>query len=126
MIAALYAPPLVLLLFVLTMQVVSRRKSRAISLGDGGDPALLARIRAHGNCAEYAPLGLLLMVVAELSGAAPAVVHLSGLALVAGRLLHAWALAWRGPFAARAGGMVLTLTSLVLSSLAGLVGVLAA
>lgn len=117
MTTALYALPLVALYIVLAARVVNFRKANRVSLGDGGSAELLCRIRAHGNCGEYAPFGVVLLALAELSQAPAPVVHLSGVALVAGRFLHAWAIGWNGPMGARVAGMVLTFTAMGLASL---------
>jgi uncharacterized membrane protein YecN with MAPEG domain len=112
----LYAAALTALYIFLAVRVIAFRRSNRVSLGDGGKPVLLARIRAHANCAEYAPLGVLLLLIAELSAAAPVLLHLSGLVLLAGRILHAWALSGPDRFAARTAGMVMTFTSLALAA----------
>lgn len=116
-ITPLYAAPLVALLVVLSFRVIFRRVSARISLGDGGDQALLARMRAQANFAEYVPLALLLLAIAELSDGPPWVLHLIGSTLLAGRLLHAWSIGFRGPMAARQAGMILTFTALVIGAL---------
>lgn len=120
-VAPLYALPLVALFIGLSVAVVSRRRDRRVSLGDGGDAVLLARIRAHGNCAEFAPLGLVVLLLAELAGAAPFWLHLTGTALVAGRLAHAAALLG-GPMMLRVGGMALTFAALGIGALAAVLG----
>jgi len=48
-----------------------------------------AAIRAHGNFAEYVPLTLLLMALCELAGVGALWLHVGGLALLVGRILHA-------------------------------------
>ena len=115
-ITPLYAAALTALFITLSLRVIALRRSGRVSLGDAGDPALLARIRAQGNCAEYAPLGVVLLLLAELAGATPALLHLSGLLLLAGRICHAWALSGRGRFGARTSGMLMTFTALILSA----------
>ncbi len=85
----IYAGLLAVLFIALSARVIARRISAHVSLGDGGDALLMRRIRVQGNCAEYAPFGVLLLAVAELSGAAPLWLHLCGVALVAGRISHA-------------------------------------
>jgi uncharacterized membrane protein YecN with MAPEG domain len=112
----LYAAALTALFISLSLRVIALRRSGRVSLGDAGDPALLARIRAQGNCAEYAPLGIVLLLLAELAGAAPALLHLSGLSLLAGRVIHARALSGPGRFAARTIGMLMTFAALSLSA----------
>ena len=49
---------------VLTLQVGRLRGQKHVSLGDGGDPELLAAIRAHGNFMEFTPILLLLIYMA--------------------------------------------------------------
>ena len=64
----IYAGLLALLFILLSMRVIGTRRAARVALGDGGIPALLRRQRVHGNFAEYAPLALLLMALAELQG----------------------------------------------------------
>ncbi len=112
----LYAAALTALFITLSLRVIGLRRSGRVSLGDAGNPALLVRIRAQGNCAEYAPLGIVLLLLAELAGAAPALLHLSGLVLLAGRISHAWALSGPGRLGARTIVMLMTFTALALSA----------
>lgn len=95
MIAGIYAGAGAILLVVLSALVVAARVRARVSLGDGGDPALEKTVRAQGNFVEYAPLGLLLILLAELQGAPAPVLHGLGLALLAGRVLHAWGITRR-------------------------------
>ncbi|MCV2879535.1 MAPEG family protein [Sedimentimonas flavescens] len=118
MITPLYALPLTALFIALSARVINYRKAQRISLGDGDDPELRGRVRAHGNCAEFAPMGLVLLLMAELAQAPAPALHFAGAALLTGRVLHAWAIGWRGPFAARVAGMVLTFLSLAAAALA--------
>ena len=77
----LYAGLLGLLLLALSINVIRDRFRTKVSLGDGNDALLQKSIRAHGNFVEYAPLGLVLIAVAELQGAPAFAVHLLGTAL---------------------------------------------
>ena len=86
----IYAGLLALLFFVLSLRVVKLRGHGA-SLGDGGNPLLLRRIRAHGNFAEYVPFILLMMGVLELSHYSAYLLHALGIALLIARLLHGYA-----------------------------------
>ena len=117
----IYAAVLALLFVALSMRVIGLRFRRRVSLGDGGDAELMQRIRAQANCAEYAPFGVLLLLIAELTGAPVWALHLSGLCLLAGRLAHGVALSGRMKFALRKTGMVLTFTSICLSAILGLI-----
>src|SRR5436309_1472162 len=53
-----------LLVALLSFYVGRVRGRKKINLGDGGDPEMLAAIRAHANLVEYAPLCLLLIYLA--------------------------------------------------------------
>jgi uncharacterized protein len=89
---ALYAAPLVLLFMALSAYVIIYRRGNRLPLGDAGDAELLSRMRAQGNCAEYMPLGLILLMIAEQAG--PGVLfHLAGVSLLIGRFVHAGHLA---------------------------------
>ncbi|MDA0702715.1 MAG: MAPEG family protein [Proteobacteria bacterium] len=103
----LYASLLAALYLALALRVSLRRRAAGIDLGDGGDVELMRRIRAHGNFAEYVPFVLLLMAMAELGGAGHILLHVLGIALVAGRLCHAWGIG-SSSTAARVIGMLLT------------------
>lgn len=120
--ACLYAGVNALLMVWLSIRVVGQRRKHGISLGDGGNADAQRAIRAHGNFVEYAPMGLLLVVLTALVGAPPVAVHLLGLTLTLGRMSHAWHFVSAKPvLATRAAGMLLTYTALILGGL-GLVG----
>lgn len=117
-----YASFLAILLLVLSVRVVTYRRGNQISLGDAGDKSLLKRMRAQANCAEYAPMGLLLLMITELQGAPGFVLHLLGLMLVSGRLAHAYGFSASPPkMGLRVLGMVLTFTMLALTVIGMLV-----
>lgn len=122
LISPFYAALTTVIFMILCTRVILYRRVNGISLGDSGDKNLLKRIRAQANCAEYAPLGLVLLMMTELSGAPALTIHLAGIALVMGRALHAYGISSTPQkMALRVGGMVLTLTMMGLTSL-GLLG----
>lgn len=84
---ALYAAILAVILTALAINVTVHRAKLKISLGDGGNPQMLRMIRLHGNAVEYIPLALMLMLVYEINGGSHTVLHIAGVALIAGRLL---------------------------------------
>jgi len=84
-----YAALLGLLLIVLSWGVSKNRMRAQVSLGHGGDESLSAAIRAQGNFIEYVPLALILLLLAESSGAQTWLLHVFGGALLLGRLMHA-------------------------------------
>lgn len=121
-VTTLYASLCALLFLVLTIRVISYRRAASVSVGDAGDRVLLGRIRAQANCAEYLPIGLILLALAELQGAPQTALHLLGLALLAGRIAHAIGFS-RTPqiMRLRATGMMLTLGMIAATAL-GLLG----
>lgn len=116
-ITALYAALLGFVFIGLSARVITYRRSNRISMGDAGDRRLLQLMRTQANCAEYAPMGLILLGLLEMQSAPALLVHLAGLMLLAGRLLHAWGFGAPEPvMPARVAGMALTLTMLGLTS----------
>ncbi|UWR14148.1 MAPEG family protein [Sulfitobacter sp. M368] len=117
-ITPIYAALIVLLFLVLSWRVILYRRAHRLSLGDTGDKNLLKRMRAQANCAEYAPLALLLMVMSELMGSPAVALHLMGLTLVAGRVLHALGFAATPQkIILRQLGMLLTLLMMAVTAL---------
>jgi uncharacterized protein len=113
-ITPLYAALAALILVVLTARVILLRNKLKVLVGDGGHIALERAIRAHGNFIEYVPLGLLLILLCELTGAAAATLHGLGAALIVARLAHAWGLSnSEGVSAGRGVGIVLTIFVLI-------------
>ncbi|MGA2794937.1 MAG: MAPEG family protein [Roseiarcus sp.] len=91
-IVALYAAILGLLAAALTLNVILNRVRSSVESGDGGVPALMQALRAHGNFIEQAPIALILIASAEAAGARALVVHALGLALLIARFASAVAL----------------------------------
>lgn len=84
----IYALAVAAIYLVLWFRVTKLRASKGVSIGDGGDKALLLRIRQHGNCAEWSSFVLILMILAEGMGAPAFYLHISGALLVVGRIVH--------------------------------------
>lgn len=91
-VTALWTALIALLMLGLMLRVVQLRLTRRIGIGDGGDKELAKAIRVHGNATETLPIALLLMLVLELGGGSPTLLHVSGTTLLIGRLAHAWGL----------------------------------
>ena len=107
-VTALYAGLNALILMWLAAEVVSRRRSRSVSLGDGGDKELGKVIRAHGNAAETIPIALILLALAELFGAPAVALHIAGVLLTGGRIAHALHFTGRAGMRFRIYGMIAT------------------
>lgn len=107
--AALWVGLHLLLLLILALLVVRQRQKHKVAIGDDGIAELLQAIRAQGNAVEYIPPALIGLVVLELTGAPPLLVHVGGLVLFVGRVLHAIGLSNSGGVSMlRTAGVVLT------------------
>jgi len=114
----IYAALCALVFLGLSWHVIAYRRANRISLGDSGDKALLKRMRAQANAAEYMPIALILLALTEASGAPALAVHTLGLALLTGRILHPLGFAATPQkFILRQIGMILTLAMIALSAL---------
>jgi uncharacterized membrane protein YecN with MAPEG domain len=114
-VTALYAALMALLIIVLGLRVVALRRRHRVGIGDGGEGGLQRAIRVHANAVEWGLPVLLLLLVAELNRASPFLLHVAGIALILGRLMHAVGLSSRtGVSIGRTGGMVLTIVALVM------------
>lgn len=120
-ITPVYAGLAALLFVFLSARVIGARRTARVGLGDGGNRLLLRRQRAHGNFAEYVPLAIVLMALAELQGTPAPVLHLIGGLLIVGRLVHAYGLSREPePSLTRVLGMGLTFVALVTAALVNL------
>jgi uncharacterized membrane protein YecN with MAPEG domain len=111
-----YAALLGLLYVYLSLATVSRRKKVLVALGDGGDKLLQKKVRAHGNFQEYVPIALILIALFEYLGAFDWLIHLLAMALLIGRLLHAFGVSMEHEkLIYRVSGMGLTFLSILIS-----------
>jgi len=85
----LYGGLTVLLVVVLGALVSARRGAEQIGPGQTPDKELARRIRAHGNAAEWSPLGILLLGLIEAAGGTSNTLHSAGGLFFLGRILHA-------------------------------------
>jgi uncharacterized membrane protein YecN with MAPEG domain len=124
-ITALYAALLAPLFVLLALRVIAVRRRARVAVGDGGDTELQRRMRVQANFAEYVPFALLLLALAEGLGSAPALIHVLGLALLGGRLSHAWGMSQaQEVFGFRVAGMIATFTVIAAAALLCLLGAL--
>lgn len=120
-VTALYASLLALLLIILSLRVIRARGAERVSLGSGNSVRLERRIRAHANFAEYVPLSLILIGLLEFFGTSSIILHGLGLLILAGRILHGYALSFTdGNMLARVSGMALTLAAIAIGALLNL------
>lgn len=89
-VTAFFAGVLGLMFIGLSALVILSRADAQTTLGHGDHEELKRRIRAHGNFAEYVPLALLLMGLAELGGTGKLTIVFLGAALLLARISHAY------------------------------------
>lgn len=116
-VTALYASFLGLLFIVLSARVILLRREARVALGDGGNGDLLRRMRVQGNFAEYVPIALVLLGLAESLRTPDWLLHIVGLTLLAGRLIHAYGVSQTPEiFRLRVAGMSATLTAIAVGA----------
>jgi len=112
-IVPIYGALLAFVFLWLSARVIRVRGAERVAIGAGASKTLERAIRVHANFAEYAPLALLLILIAELQAAPAALVHGLCLALLLGRGLHAFGMSQeKEDFRVRASCMVLTFAAL--------------
>ena len=118
MITVLYAALCALIIVKLSMAVIKLRRKHKVRLGDGNVEDLITAIAAHSNACQYIPISLLLLFALEQNQANVWLLHLSGIILVAGRLLHAKGI-WN-KMSYRVLGMQFTLYNIIALSIINL------
>jgi hypothetical protein len=89
-VTAIFAALLALMLVAISVRVTVLRARKKIDFFDGGDPELGRALRVQGNFIEYVPLTLAMMGLVEWMGVPAWLVYVLGMALVIGRIAHAW------------------------------------
>jgi len=115
----LYAALLTFLFVWLSLNVIKLRQRFNIRLGDGNNATLRAAISAQANAAQYIPIALILLLLLELNHAHVLLLHVFGLALLAGRIVHARAIQ-KNHIPSRVRGIQLTFLALIGSAVANL------
>lgn len=73
----------------ISMRVGRVRHAAKVSVGDGGEEALIRRMRAHANFVENTPLVLILIAAVDLSGKGAAWLAVVGGIYMLARVCHA-------------------------------------
>ena len=89
MTATIYASIGAFIIVWLSLHVIKIRTTKKIILGDGQDEELEIAIATQMNAVEYIPIALLLLFSLEYNNAHLILVHILGIALIAGRIIHA-------------------------------------
>lgn len=109
-VVALYGALNALLNVGLALRVSQIRMRDKVSIGVGGNKSLELAVRVHANNAEFVPLGLVMLLIAELMGGSSLWLHVAGGSLLVGRILHVAGMPFRSPNPARFLGTALTWT----------------
>ncbi|MBA2541459.1 MAG: MAPEG family protein [Deltaproteobacteria bacterium] len=112
-ITALYGALNAILNIVLANRVSTMRKKHKVSVGLGEHPELLVASRVHGNNAEFVPLAIVMMLIAELLGGNSVVLHVYGGLLLGARVLHVVGMPRKAPNPFRFLGVALTWAAIV-------------
>ncbi|HQY60946.1 MAG: MAPEG family protein [Myxococcales bacterium] len=100
-VTALYGALNALLNIALANQVSSGRRRERIGVGTGESRDLLLAVRIHANNAEFVPLALVMLLLAELCGGGSLGLHVAGGALLVSRVAHALGMPRPAPNALR-------------------------
>jgi uncharacterized membrane protein YecN with MAPEG domain len=115
--AAFWTALLLLLMVVLSFLVIQQRRKNKVLIGDGGQEGLILAGRTFGNAAEYIPAGIAALVLLTVLHASIFVIHLVGVILFVGRLVHAFSLSTTRLTVTRMIGMVLTFAAYTIAAI---------
>ncbi len=105
----------------LAVRVGRVRSAEKVSLGDGGNPRMIARMRAHSNYAEYTPFFLILLALVELARGTSPWLWAIGAVYMLSRILHAFGMDAARPGKLRGIGISGTLLALLVLAVWALV-----
>ncbi len=89
------------------------RIAAKVSVGDGGNPQLLARMRAQANFVEYTPFFLILLGLIELAHGSATWLWLVAIAYILARIAHAFGMDREAPNKLRMIGILATFAILL-------------
>ena len=98
----------------LAARVSQLRNRHKVSIGDGGNEALIRRMRAHANYGENMPVVLILLALLELAGGDPRILWGAAILFVISRILHAFGMDRTSPSRLRMFGMIGSTLALVI------------
>lgn len=116
-VTALYGSLNAIFNIYLANNVSTIRRRDKVGLGTGESKPLLVASRIHANNAEYVPLAIVMLLLAELCGGASLYLHIAGGSLLVGRMLHALGMPRRAPNPFRVAGTAITWTHIIVLSL---------
>ncbi|RJF93871.1 MAPEG family protein [Sphingomonas cavernae] len=95
----------------LAMRVGRVRTAEKVSIGDGGNPRLTARMRAHANFVEYTPFVLILIGLIEFAQGTSLWLWIVGALYILARVAHGFGMDGVGK--ARMAGTLVTMLTLL-------------
>jgi uncharacterized membrane protein YecN with MAPEG domain len=95
--------------FWLALRIAAIRVKGKVMIGDGGDPLLAARMRAHSNFIEYTPFVLILMALIEMAKGSPSWLLAAGILYIVGRISHMFGLEPNRSDVLRGAGFLITI-----------------
>ncbi len=111
LITPLYAAFFAFVLFALSVRTLSLRRRYKVAIGPGEQPELQRAMRVHANFCEYVPITILLIFFLETVAPVGWWIHSLGIALLVGRVLHAFGVSQVDEnLAYRVAGMATTFT----------------
>jgi uncharacterized membrane protein YecN with MAPEG domain len=116
-ITALYGSLNAVLNIALALRVSNLRRKHRVSVGQGESKELLVAIRVHGNNAEFVPLAIMMLLLAELCGGSSLWLHMIGGSLLVARVGHAVGMGKKAPNVPRFSGSAITWTGIVVTAL---------
>jgi uncharacterized protein len=102
-----------LLNFWLAWRVGQKRMSEKVSIGDGGNPAVIARMRAHANYVEFTPFVLILIGLIELAVGTQLWLWAVGAIYLLGRIAHGLGMDRPSPNQFRNIGILVTMLAML-------------
>jgi uncharacterized protein len=112
-VTALYGSLNAILNITLANRVSTLRRRDKVGIGIGDSKDLELAVRIHANNAEFVPLAIVMLLLAELCGGASLWLHIAGGMLLVARIAHAVGLPRPGPNALRFAGTAITWTAIV-------------
>lgn len=103
----------------LAIRVGQVRTSQKVSIGDGGNDAVIRRMRAHSNFVEYTPFILILIALIEMAVGHPNWLWAVAVLFIIGRIAHA--IGMEGDNKGRMVGTIITMASLLGLGIAAIV-----
>jgi uncharacterized membrane protein YecN with MAPEG domain len=101
----------------LAARVSRLRAAHKVSIGDGGNEALVRRMRAHANYGENMPIVLIMIGLIELAGGDARILWAAGIIFILARIAHGFGMDQPSPSRLRKIGMIGN--TIVLIGLAG-------